>query len=603
MARRLLAGSLAGVLLLQSVVAFTFPPGKLELGPVDPPDSWGALESELKGIDPVHSPSSREVGGRADAGCGTQVLEDAFYALTVLQNSYFDAVNGTWPSSIDWTGAVVETVVAGMLTTLTQSLWSDDFGSDANWKQKENLVSSVYAQVVHSFFGQNAQAIKDQAYDDMLWVVLGWVEATKFVKLHSELHYPGTEHDCKNLPTQLGRAMQTSSWQGHNWLCTFAGRARAFWDLSAAGWDTKLCHGGMIWNPRLIPYKNAITNELWISASIAMYQQFPNDTVKQSWAAKDHAYLTAATEGYKWLQGVNMTNKQGLYVDGYHVDGSKPGNVECDQRDEMVYTYNQGVILTGQRGLWCATGSASYLEEGHRLIRSVITATGWDLDKNTPVDTASDGLPPWRGIGRGGVLEEQCDAGGTCSQDAQTFKGIFFHHLTAFCAPIEPIDVKDGMAVNARQYRSVKATHDKACGTYLGWVKHNVDAAMKTRDGAGRFGMWWGAGARTSGAIMASGDGIDHMAPNTTDYRNKGTPQDETWGSNKWEPGSKSVKLPCADLVLQPSSDRRELRRETLPHLAGRSDDPNDRGRGRTVETQAGAIALLRAYWELSQSR
>lgn len=448
----------------------------------------------------------------------------------------------------------------------------------------------------------------------MLWVVLGWLEATKFLQLHSELHHPGTEHDCKHLPIQLGRAIQTSSWQGYNWLCTFADRARAFWDLATEGWDTKLCHGGMNWNPKLTPYKNAITNELWISASISMYQHFPNDTFKQSWAAgkgfptKDPVYLAAAVEGYRWLKGVNMTNQQGLYVDGFHVDMSKPGNVECDKRDEMVYTYNQGVILTGQRGLWSVTRSASYLEEGHRLIRSVIKATGWNLDKDKPVDKPGRGLAPWRGIGRGGVLEEQCDASGTCSQDAQTFKGIFFHHLTAFCAPIEPMSVKDGMTVNMREYRSVQATHDRACGEYLGWVKHNVDAALETRDSAGRFGMWWGAGDRA--AITVRDDGINHAAPNTTDYRNNGTPQDKTWGANKWEPGSTGVKLPCQDLVLQPNSNNRVpsgptgLGRDAMPGEAtARADDPNSRGRGRTVETQVGGIALLRAYWELSQSR
>lgn len=84
-----------------------------------------------------------------------------------------------------------------------------------------------------------------------------------------------------------------------------------------------------------------------------------------------------------------MTNSQGLYVDDYHINVSKKGNVECDVRDEMVYTYNQGVMLTGQRGLWAVTGSPSYLHDGHELIRAVIEATGWDLLRDAPVDGAS----------------------------------------------------------------------------------------------------------------------------------------------------------------------------------------------------------------------
>jgi hypothetical protein len=33
-------------------------------------------------------------------------------------------------------------------------------------------------------------------------------------------------------------------------------------------------------------------------------------------------------------------------------------------------------------------------------------------------------------------LQDICDVDGTCSQDAQTFKGIFFHQLTLFCNPL-----------------------------------------------------------------------------------------------------------------------------------------------------------------------
>ncbi len=139
-----------------------------------------------------------------------------------------------------------------------------------------------------------------------------------------------------------------------------------------------------------------------------------------------------------------MLNSQGLYIDGFHISGTKNGtrpSTKCDVRNEMVYTYNQGVILTGQIGLWKATGHDGFLRDGHRLIQSVITATGYDLEDDRPIDDIDDlepgQLPPWRGLGRAGVLEEQCDVSGTCSQDSQSFKGIFFHHLTAFCAPLD----------------------------------------------------------------------------------------------------------------------------------------------------------------------
>lgn len=443
-------------------------------------------------------------------------------------------------------------------------------------------------------------------------MVLGWLEAVKFVRLHADLHFPGTVHDCGHLPGQLGDALNTTSWQGHAFMCTFADRARAFWDLASAGWDTKLCHGGMVWNPRLEPYKNAVTNELWIAASASMYQYFPNDTFAPSFAASkgypagDPVYLAAAVEGYRWLRNSNMTNSQGLYVDGFHINKRQSGNVECDVRDEMVYTYNQGIVLTGQRGLWSVTGSASYLQEGHDLIRSVIRATGWDLARGGPVDSIdklpAGALPPWRGLGRGGVLEDKCDVSATCSQDGQTFKGIFFHHLTAFCAPVAPT----AAATSAR----MAAKHDADCRAYLGWIGHNVGAALKTRDATGKFGMWWGAGvfnspaeAATVSGTEATPNGLARVATNSTDYRNEGTPLDEVWGTQaSWTPGGKPAAAAAAATGYQALEVRPNAEYRAAARMARRSGDPNARGRGRTVETQAGAIALLRAYYELSQS-
>lgn len=355
----------------------------------------------------------------------------------------------------------------------------------------------------------------------------------------------------------------------------------------------------MIWNPRLVPYKNAITNELWIAASIAMYESLPT---------ADPVYMAAAVEGYKWLKDVNMTNQQGLYVDGYHIDSNRPNNVECDVRDEMVYTYNQGVILTGQRGLWAVTGSHSYLTEGHSLIQSVIEATGWDMYGNAPVDDVhalppGQILPPWHGLGRGGILEEMCDASGTCSQDGQTFKGIFFHHLTAFCAPMEAAGiVPNGSHLSSDEYAHVRAAHARGCRAYLGWIGHNARAALGTRDERGRFGMWWGANVFSRRSVSVLADGIDHEAPNATDYRNEGTPQGAVWGaSSRWVPGAHMTR--CQDQSTRPVADQRmpDEARAGGEDTEKRDGDPNSRGRGRTVETQAGGLALLRAYWEISQ--
>lgn len=557
----------------------------------------------------------------------TDVLEEAYSALVVLQRDYFDTDWGTWPEAIDWTAAVAGTVVMGMLTTLTRSLGSVDLDGVNDEKAVENLVSSYYAQVVYSYFSQDILSIRGQAYDDMLWVVLGWVEALRLISIHGDLHFP----DKTGTPTEgLKYAMTGTPWHGQSWAPQFAHRCRVFWYLAASGWDNKLCNGGMVWNPHLSPYKNAITNELWISASIGMYRYFPGDDFMSPWSVddafpgKDPAHLAAAVEGYKWLKDSNMTNSNGLFVDGYHIDFSKPGNKKCDLRDEMVYSYNQGVILTGQRGLWTASGSPSYLEEGHVLIQAVIRATGWDLKKNIPMEDIEKyrpgQLPPWHGLGRGGIMEERCDVSGTCSQDGQIFKGIFFHHLGTFCEELEPVQVAPGHIIDTAAYRRVKRAHTEACISYLSWVRHNMLAALETRDEHGRFGMWWGADLFHNVLVTSENDGIDHHAANTTDYRNRGTPEDSTWGRHKsWQPGSGggSSEAGHHDLfqhddennvqqALGRIDDAGPMRRGKMnvePRRADRpeKEDPNARGLGRTLETQIGGLALLRAYWEMSQ--
>ena len=193
-------------------------------------------------------------------------------------------------------------------------------------------------------------------------------------------------------------------------------------------------------------------------------------------------------------------------------------------------------------------------------------------------------LPPWHGLGRYGIMEDQCDASASCSQDSQTFKGIYFHHLTAFCRPLELTHQDGKRQVNEQAFMQVRQAHAASCRDYIAWVKHNADAALKTRDGNGHFGMWWGADIYNVNAPR-SDDGIDHFAANKTDYRNEGTPRNNLWG---------------VQYVFVPGGGNATA--ETGSEQYKASGDPNSRGRGRTVETQAGGLAVLRAYWEISQS-
>jgi hypothetical protein len=512
-------------------------------------------------------------------------------AIDIMQSHHFELWQGTWPRAIDWTAAVLGTQVSATLRTLTSTFRHfSPFPSDL--LALENIINRYFLQTSAFYFGENAFSLRNQAYDDMLWVVLGWLENIKLINLHSRLHY------AQDSVSDSSAMNISANWHGEQFIPAAAHRARVFYEIAFQGWDTVLCGGGMTWNPDLTPYKNAITNELYIAASVSMYLYFPGDgntspfSVSSSQNSKSRiqdldpaephnpSYLANAIDGYKWLRASNMTNTRGLYVDGFHIKGWQRGisngTGKCDERNEMVYTYNQGVLLTGLRGLWIATGVRSYLYDAHNLITSVIAATGWGYH---------DGQ--WRGLGRDGVMEEECDHRGICSQNGHTFKGIFFHHLAEFCRPPDPNEGKFLADVAGGEDVEAVAWHGRECSRYYTWVSHNANAAYVTRNEQGDMGMWWGrAYPSPVDAFDIQNTNDDASTSNTVDYRNAGVPGNDTL----WVFG-KAVKAGDENAGIPAGSEQVHVNDEIV-------EDVNDRGRGRTVETQSGGVAALRAYLE-----
>ncbi|KAI1975726.1 hypothetical protein LOZ53_004046 [Ophidiomyces ophidiicola] len=543
--------------------------------------------------------------GKPDPVGGT--LKRMLEAIHVMQSEYFKIFLGKWPSANDWTAAVMATQVSATISTISSNLGSilrsssehevAAGGHDEHTSQPrdvlafENLINHYFDHTAAFWYREDFFGIRFQAYDDMLWVVLEWLENIKFQNLHSELHYSSNANDTDIFPRV---------WHGTQFRVPTAHRSNVFYDLASRGWDTSLCDGGMIWSPWLTPYKNAITNELFVSASVGMYLYFPGDIIddpmlrvaNDEWVSIPHnpAHLTAAIKAYKWLKNSQMTGTNSLYADGFHIRGwseEDPGSRECDILNTMVYTYNQGVILSGLRGLWLATGSTGYLNDGHDLISNVIKSTGWP---NT-------GSSRWRGLGRGGVLEEACDSSGTCSQDGQTFKGIFFLHFAEFCRPLRPQEERmirklepdgvDGAETQKEDFR----LHQEKCSSYWSWIEHNAKAAYMTMNGQGKFGMWWGRKYPDLVQIpwetseLPHG-AVDHLNPNGSN---------EGWRffeRRKKGASSQNEEYTGPRIVQSQSSGEPDA-----PHL-----DVNDRGRGRTVETQAGGLAVLRALYQWEQS-
>ncbi|KAJ4984743.1 glycosyl hydrolase [Stagonosporopsis vannaccii] len=566
----------------------------------------------------------------------SNILQDLHNGLETMQSSYFSIWLGKYITAIDWTAAVMATHVSATLASLSRSLTYTMPGTfdksknlDVEAQMVENEINKYFGQLSTYYFGEDHFAIRMQAYDDILWVVLGWLESIKFIEGHSAGHYASSSQPNSVIP----------EWHARQFIPAFAHRARIFYELAEKGWDWRLCGGGMTWNPRLLPYKNAITNQLFISASVGMYLHFPGDAncspflsqydrVKDKHNRKpnekllhaqehgnecdegvrgdnsyDPVYLANAVNGYDWLKNSGMTNKQGLYVDGFHIAGYRTNHskTECDERNEMVYTYNQGVVLSGLRGLWEATGKQFYLEDGHELVRNVIRATGWTdgqpvasavtqaKEPGQVLESQQDVLSQWSGLGANGILAEACDPSGTCNQNGQTFKGIFFHHLTMFCTPLPSNPVRPGKTYAAS--RETRALHSRSCKEYSNWVTHNAEAALRTMNEQGHFGSWWDASTNGAGSPKVK------LATNATDYRNK----PDSYIAQLEEVVGRSVE----EQVAEEDEERLAGHDMTGDHdqdtSFSSSRDLNDRGRGRTVETQGSGVAVLRAMLEFSK--
>lgn len=529
-------------------------------------------------------------------------LDDLRKALHVMQTSYFELWVGVWPTAIDWTAAVINTQIVSAMATFSraldhmsaaQSMSGHDCGSSpATARDIENDLNRYFSQSAAYYFGEDAFALRNEANDDMLWVVLGWLEAVKFLDLHSRLHYHSPSPDGS-----------FTSWHGTQFVRAFAHRARVFYHLASRGWDTTLCGGGMVWNPNLEPYKNAITNQLFIAASVGMYLYFPGDHNSSPFTAQhlkssihtpdaephDPLYLAAAVQGYDWLKNSNMTNTLGLYVDGFHISGLKRNSTTCDARNEMVYTYNQGVLLSGLRGLWESTGNLTYLTDGHQLVRNTIKATGWLFDLGIPTADSE-----WAGLGRAGILEEFCDAHGDCSQDGQTFKGIFFHHLTLFCEPLPALPLYPGKTHAAG--KELALLHHQSCQEYGLWIAHNARAAVSTRDADGKFGSFWGSQEKSYSKTALPCGAID--------YRNNPAELlSWQWISRQANVHVRPRNKGQQDPLMAKSQDCAESAPIVDAEDTHMPQDPNDRGRGRTVETQSGGVAVLKALWEVLNMR
>ena len=159
-------------------------------------------------------------------------------------------------------------------------------------------------------------------------------------------------------------------------------------------WDTTTCGGGIWWSKNLPreAYKNAVTNEIFLSISASLANRVSDSRQRDE-------YLAWAHKEWQWFQHSGMINSDSLINDG--LDSSHPSS--CVNNRQTTWTYNQGVILGGIAELYRADRDPQLLSIAGQIAHATIAHL------TTPA----------------GILNEPPGHG----PDWPQFKGIFLRNL------------------------------------------------------------------------------------------------------------------------------------------------------------------------------
>lgn len=307
-------------------------------------------------------------------------LQQAALAAQTLQ-TWYNSGSGLYASPSGWWNA------ANAITALV------DFEHIAHDATYVNVIANTFAKAQTGASGH--ANFTNNFYDDTGWWGLAWIDA-----------YDLTGNQA------------------------YLSMAESIFTYMTGGWDTATCGGGMWWNTTRT-YKNAITNELFLT----MAAKLANRTSGTASAN----YLAWAQKEWTWFLGSGMINASGLINDG--LNSSKPA--ACRNNNGIVWSYNQGVVLGGLVELLQATSDPTLLMRAQSIANAVLSPGSGMLTS-------------------GGILVDHGVSGG----DAPQFKGIFLRNLMALYA-----------AAPSAQFKS--------------FADANADCIWANDNSAPRFGALW----------------------------------------------------------------------------------------------------------------
>ena len=339
--------------------------------------------------EPHAAPASAQ-SSRPDYRSPPDYHSAAAAGIGVLQR-WYSRRTGLWKSTGWWNSANALTAV------IRYSQYSGD---------------RTYLRVIENTFVKARRRQADfinEFFDDNLWWALAWVGACDLT---------GDER--------------------------YLAAAQAIFAHSLGGWDDT-CGGGLWWNEDR-RYKNAITNELFLTLAALLAARAPGERGYRDWALR----------AWEWLHGSGMIGPAGLVNDGL--------TAACTNNKGTTWTYNQGVILGGLAALHELTGDQDYLRQGEVIADAVLSS-----------------LTDQRGI-----LAEPCEPSG-CDGDQTQFKGIFVRYLHEFSR--HGSSRESPSQRGSAQLGSAQQTGKPA---YRAFILGNADSVLRdARNPDGQFGLRW----------------------------------------------------------------------------------------------------------------
>jgi predicted alpha-1,6-mannanase (GH76 family) len=332
----------------------------------------------------VDDPSSHRVG--AVRACGRAGNRPAIACTSWARSSvdadtsaaagatalmqFYSFGSGNWPSGW-WQSANALTATIDYMT-----------------RSRRSTYSYVIAQTFNSLRNAHGGNFTNEFLDDTGWWGLAWTRAYDYTGNHAYLQMAETDAD------HMAR-----SWNG-------------------------TCGGGVWWTTpaaNRAPYKNAITNELYLKLNAALHNRLAGDTL----------YLGRARAEWSWFRASGMINSQNLVNDGL--------NSSCANNRGTTWTYNQGVVLGGLAELYTATGDGSLLATAGAIANAATSRL-----------TVS------------GILVDPCSA--SCGGDGSSFKGIFVRNLYELARKQGTSAYNGFMATQANSIMTRDSNSDAQCG-------------------------------------------------------------------------------------------------------------------------------------------